>query len=405
MVSRTQNHEVCVTQSTGEYCETGEIFSLLHRGAAHPHGRYAGGVSETQFDVAVINERLRDFVSQTRSVGAYESAEADRFLDAGESAIAGGKRLRARFVHAAWLAVTDAPTPPPQAVLDACAAVEVFQAAALVHDDLIDNSDTRRGAPAAHRALEHTHRKNNWLGDAEAFGRSAAILLGDLLIAWSDDLFEQGLATCDDAVARRNARALYARMRRDVTVGQFMDLSAEVAWAKYPESEHAVRALKIAEMKSARYSIADPLALGAALGGANENQRASLEAFGLPLGIAFQLRDDMLGVFGDESETGKPSGDDVREGKRTALIAWAREELSPTGRDELDALLGNRELTATELHRARWLINNTSAPARAEALIAENLAAAHDALARAEISDASRTVLEALADASVKRIA
>ncbi len=348
---------------------------------------------------------LDEFVASLQSQGAYGSREADLFVDAARRALVGGKRLRARFVFAAWLAVAEPGTPVPPAVLDAGGAVEIFQAAALVHDDLIDNSDTRRGAPASHRALEATHTQYAWLGDAETFGRSAAILLGDLLVAWSDDLFERGLASCPEHERRRDAREVYARMRRDVTVGQFMDLAGEAAWAHYPDAEQADRALTIAEMKSARYSIVNPLELGAALGGATPEQRSSLESFGLPLGIAFQLRDDLLGVFGDEAETGKPSGDDVREGKRTALIAWAREELQPDARAQLDALLGKRDLSTTELETARALINETSAPAKTEALIESNRAAATTALASAHITDAGRALLEQLAEASVKRSA
>lgn len=357
------------------------------------------------FDPHAIDEALDSFVDAVRVSGAGDSAEAALFIDAGRRALVGGKRLRARFLCAAWQAIAPEGEALPSSVIDAGAAVEVFQAAALVHDDLIDNSDTRRGAPAAHKALEAQHATRAWLGDAAAFGRSAAILLGDLLVAWSDDLFERALDACDDREVRRAAREVYARMRRDVTVGQFMDLAGEAAWAHYPDAEQAARALTIAEMKSARYSIVNPLEIGAALGGATTAQSQNLEAFGLPLGIAFQLRDDLLGVFGDEAHTGKPSGDDVREGKRTALIAWAREGLGERQRTELDALLGKRDLSPDELEHARALIGSTNAPARTEALIAENLAAAQTALARATITDAGRAALETLAEASVKRSA
>ena len=212
----------------------------------------------------------------------------------------------------------------PTTVLTAAAALEVFHAAALVHDDVIDNSDTRRGRPAAHRALEASHRARAWAGDAAAFGRSGAVLLGDLLVAWSDDLLEEGLATAsvDRAAA---ARTEYGIMRREVTIGQFLDIAEESAYVSEPDEMHAERALRVASLKSARYSIQQPLAIGAALAGADAAQQAALAAFGHPVGMAFQLRDDVLGVFGDEAATGKPSGDDLREGKRTVLVAYARE--------------------------------------------------------------------------------
>ncbi|MGA7148176.1 MAG: polyprenyl synthetase family protein, partial [Microbacterium sp.] len=298
-----------------------------------------------------ISQRLDTFVSAQRAHAASLGPEAVLLVEAASSAVTGGKRLRGRFCVAGWSAVEEASrssSPPPESVVTAAAALEVFHAAALVHDDVIDNSDTRRGRPAAHRALEGSHRDARWAGDAAAFGRSAAILLGDLLVAWSADLFEEGLAAAPPAAAS-SARSEYSLMRREVTIGQFLDIAEESAFATEPDSRHAERALRVASLKSARYSIQQPLAIGAALAGADAAQAAALAAFGHPVGMAFQLRDDVLGVFGDERETGKPAGDDLREGKRTVLIAYAREALAPSARRIVDEMLGDPELEAAQI--------------------------------------------------------
>jgi geranylgeranyl diphosphate synthase type I len=292
----------------------------------------------------------------------------------------------------------DAPDP----VVAAAAALEVFHAAALVHDDLIDNSDTRRGRPAAHRALEAGHRDSGWRGDADAFGRSGAILLGDLLVAWSDDLLEEGLAQTSPVRAAA-ARREYALMRREVTLGQFLDIAEESAFVTEPDDRHAERALRVASFKSARYSVQQPLAIGAALAGADAAQAAALAAFGHPLGMAFQLRDDVLGVFGDEAATGKPSGDDLREGKRTVLIAYAREALAPGARRIVDELIGDPDLDAEQIASLQQTIVETGALDRIERLIADYAHEADRALSGARLGNAAVAELRDLAHAATVR--
>ena len=222
--------------------------------------------------------------------------DAMLLIDAAAQSLRGGKRLRAAFCYWGWRAVIDgnagAPASPataPGALRDAdaereiisvAASLEIFQSAALVHDDIIDNSDTRRGQPASHRALEARHGANGWAGDGDAFGRAAALLLGDLLVAWSDDLLEQGLEGHTDAAARRRTRHEYAAMRRDVTLGQFLDIAEESAFAVSPGEEHLARALRVATYKSARYSVQQPLTIGAALAGGTEAQLEALASFG-----------------------------------------------------------------------------------------------------------------------------
>ncbi|KJL42502.1 polyprenyl synthetase family protein [Microbacterium trichothecenolyticum] len=345
------------------------------------------------------------FVSAQRGGVADAGPEAARFVAAGAEAVTGGKRLRGRFCLSGWRAVEEAAGPagePPAAVIAAAASLEVFHAAALVHDDLIDNSDTRRGRPSAHRALEAGHRGSGWLGDPDAFGRSGAILLGDLLVAWSDDLLEEGLAETS-AERAAAARGQYALMRREVTLGQFLDVAEESAFASEPDDRHAERALRVASFKSARYSVQQPLAIGAALAGADAAQTAALAAFGHPLGMAFQLRDDVLGVFGDEAATGKPSGDDLREGKRTVLIAYAREALAPTARRIVDELVGDPDLDADQVASLQRTIVDTGALDRVERLIADYAHEADRALSGARLGNAAVGELRDLARAATVR--
>lgn len=352
-----------------------------------------------------VSQRLDEFLSAQGAATAEFGDEARLFVEAGSAALAGGKRLRARFCIAGWRAVEEASrrasVVPPE-VICAAASLEIFHAAALVHDDIVDSSDTRRGRPSAHRALEASHRAAGWAGDPSSFGRSAAILLGDLLVAWSDDLFEDGLAGASASRAR-DARRAYATMRREVTIGQFLDVAEESAFGSAPDERHADRALRVASLKSARYSIQQPLLIGAALAGADAAQTAALAAFGHPVGMAFQLRDDVLGVFGDESATGKPSGDDVREGKRTVLVAYAREALPASARRILDELVGDPELDAAQVASVQRTMVDTGALDRVEDLIADYARQAERSLSGARLGNAAVGELRDLARAATMR--
>ncbi|SJN19552.1 Geranylgeranyl diphosphate synthase [Microbacterium esteraromaticum] len=349
-----------------------------------------------------VAARLDLFLDRIRASSDEYGPDAVLFLDAAADTLSGGKRLRARFCHAGWRSASPLGDEPGDALWGLCAALEVFQSAALVHDDIIDNSDTRRGRPASHRALEAAHRRASWHGDAEAFGRSAAVLLGDLLVAWSDDLLEEALFEHPQAPP---TRAEYARMRRDVTVGQMLDIAEESAWSVSPPAALLERALRVASLKSARYSIEEPLVLGATLAGADAAQLAALRAFGHPVGMAFQLRDDVLGVFGDPAVTGKPAGDDLREGKRTALIAIARERLEPAMRTELDARIGDADLSGSAVESLQQLIEGTGAVTTVEEMIAAYTVQAEQALRTAGLEPAVTAELQQLAAAAVSRSA
>ena len=352
-----------------------------------------------------VSVRLDRFLSRMRAESEGYGPDGRVLIDAAARTLTGGKRLRARFCHAGWTAVAraaDRNAVEPEALWGLCAALEVFQAAALVHDDLIDNSDTRRGRPAAHRALAQEHVAAGWSGDPDAFGRASAILLGDLLVAWSDDLLEEALASLPQAPA---VRAEYARMRRDVTVGQFLDVAEESAWSASPLAEHADRALRVVSFKSARYSVEQPLLLGALLAEADAGQQEALHRFGFPLGMAFQLRDDVLGVFGDAAVTGKPSGGDLREGKRTVLVAFTRERLGAPARAVLDELLGDPDLSDAQVDSLQATVRDSGALDRVEALIADYALAADRALSGARLDNAAVGALRDLARAATTRVA
>lgn len=352
-----------------------------------------------------VTTRLDRFLAGLQSESAEYGPDAALFLDAAGQTLQGGKRLRARFCHAGWQSVArfaDRNASADDDVWDLCSALEIFQSAALVHDDLIDNSDTRRGRPSAHRALQIRHGERAWAGDAAAFGRSAAILLGDLLISWSDDLLETALAGHPHAAA---VRGIYARMRRDVTVGQFLDIAEESAWRVSADAEHAERALRVVSLKSARYSIEQPLALGASLAGADADQLEALRAFGHPMGMAFQLRDDLLGVFGDASVTGKPAGDDLREGKRTVLVALTRDRVGSSARRLFDDLLGDPELDAEQIAAMQATIADSGAEERVEEMIQAYATEADRALSGARLDNASVSELRDLGRAATVRTA
>ncbi len=362
-----------------------------------------GVVSSSSPVPDAVAAHLDRFLARMRDESTEYGPDAASFLSVAAATLDGGKRLRARFCHAGWRAVArfhDRDATESDTLWDICTALEIFQSAALVHDDLIDNSDTRRGRPAAHRALEASHRAAGWSGDAEAFGRASAILLGDLLVAWSDDLLESALEGQPQALT---VRSEYARMRRDVTTGQFLGIAEESAWSVNDGGLHAERALRVASLKSARYSIEQPLVLGGAFGGADADQMAALRRFGHPVGMAFQLRDDVLGVFGDASVTGKPAGDDLREGKRTVLIALTRQTLDASARNLLDEMLGDTELTPQQVSFLQATITDSGALEQVEAMIADYAREADRALSGARLDNAAVGELRELARAATVR--
>lgn len=333
---------------------------------------------------------------------AHVGAEASDVVEAASALLTGGKRLRAAFCVAGWTACGG---PPPltadSPVIAAGAALEYFQAAALVHDDVIDGSQTRRGLPAAHRRFARLHADRAWTGSADRFGESTAILLGDLLLAFS---FREMAAAARDVATGFRALEVYDLMVAEVTLGQYLDVLAQSApWAEDPA--HALdRAERIVRAKSARYSVEHPLVLGAALAGGSDDRLAACSRFGLPVGEAFQLRDDVLGVFGDPEVTGKPAGDDIREGKRTVLVTLALERATPAQRQVLRRSLGCADLATDALDGARAVLVETGALAAVEARIAALAEEGAAALALAGLDDGAVTMLTDLADLAIHRV-
>lgn len=369
-------------------------------------------VAESTRLVDLVQQNIDEYLSSRAPQLAQIAPELAPFVDFSRKLLAGGKRFRALFCYWGWQAVAaddlfdDAPASDSfDAVILAATALEVFHAAALVHDDIMDNSDTRRGMPAAHRRFEALHRESNWLGSAPQFGKSSALLLGDLLLSWSDEIFADGLSKLSDLRARIAARSEFNLMRTEVTVGQYLDILEENAWARQPEAELLPRAHRVIVYKSAKYSVEAPLAIGASLGGGSLAQLSALREFGLPLGVAFQLRDDVLGVFGDPALTGKPSGDDLREGKRTVLIALAREKLPANARRLLDELLGDPDLSDQQVELLQNTITESGALDALEAVIEQNTREALAAISDAPISRSARAQLTALADTVIRRTA
>jgi geranylgeranyl diphosphate synthase, type I len=339
---------------------------------------------------AVLEEFLDEMADRLAPLGP----DAARLLAAGRAAVSGGKRFRAAFCYWGFRALQPDDGDEPS-LLRACAALELLHASALVHDDLMDASDTRRGRPAVHRGFEAEHRGDGWRGDPEQYGAAAAILLGDLLLTWSEELLRRCGLPLERVAA---AMGVFDLCRTEVITGQFLDVSVQARGRADVDA-----AMTVLRYKSAKYSIERPLHIGAALAGATDAQLADLSAYGLPLGEAFQLRDDLLGVFGDAETTGKPAGDDLEEGKRTVLVALALDAAPEADATLLDASLGTR-LDGELLAELRRIIDAAGAHTQVESVIEELVQVSLDALERASVSDESRLVLRELAAAATDRV-
>ena len=337
-----------------------------------------------------VRKHLDDFIAiqVPRLDGVGE--DLDVFTEALTDLMNGGKRLRPAFCYWGWRAAGGADT---ENAVKAATALELLQACALVHDDVMDGSDTRRGLPAAHRRFAALHRGNQWLGSPEDFGLGAAILLGDLCLSWADELLMSSGLPVDRLMA---AKPLYDEMRTELMAGQYLDLLEQARGGGSIE-----RAERVIRFKSAKYTIERPLHLGVLLAGGSPELLTTFTDYGLPLGEAFQLRDDVLGVFGDPSETGKPAGDDLREGKRTVLIAKALETASPSQASKIRRHLGDPHLDADGVALLREILTETGALDAVEARITELTANAQAAIV--DVTNPARDVLSDLITAATAR--
>lgn len=345
---------------------------------------------------SALDASLAGFLDGQQALLAPLGTDAERLLAEARVATAGGKRFRAAFCWWGYRAVSPAPSAAEEAaLLRACGSLELLHASALAHDDLMDASDTRRGRPATHRALEAEHRDAGWRGDPVQYGAAGAILLGDLLQAWADELLRRcglGWPVVGPALE------VFDLCRTEVIAGQFLDVSVQARGAADVET-----AMTVLRYKSAKYSIERPLHVGAALAGAGPDVLRALSAYGLPLGEAFQLRDDLLGVFGDPATTGKPAGDDLVEGKRTVLVALALQTAPRPDAALLDGALG-KPLTEAEVDVLRQVIVDSGARDQVEALIAELGEIAVAALDGAGFDAGAVEVLRGLAGAVTQRV-
>jgi geranylgeranyl diphosphate synthase type I len=264
----------------------------------------------------------------------------------------------------------------------------------------MDDSDTRRGRAAAHRSFADLHLSQGWAGPAEPFGHSVAILLGDLALIASERVFDSARLA---PRVRSATREVFDRMRTEVIAGQYLDVLTQALPWDHSAASDEDRARAVIRYKSARYSVEHPLALGAALAAADDDAVAACRVIGLPLGEAFQLRDDLLGVFGDPATTGKPAGDDLRQGKRTVLVSRALSLADGQDRARLTQALGRRDLTDDDVARLRSLLDRTGAVAQVEHLIDTLAGPALQALSDADLAEPGRSMLVRLGRAAVDR--
>lgn len=346
-----------------------------------------------------------------RELAAFLAGKAEhargldpRFANAVDSLIdfvlAGGKRLRPTFAWWGWRGAGGSPEGPvARAVLRAVSSLELIHACALVHDDLMDDSLTRRGAATVHVDFTARHRAAGWLGAPERFGSAAAILLGDLALAWADDML-RGAGLRPDQL--RRGHAVWQPMRTELLAGQYLDVLTQACGDETPEA-----ALRIDRYKTAAYTVERPLHLGAAIGNATAALVDAYRRFGTDIGVAFQLRDDLLGLFGDPGITGKPAGDDLREGKRTLLLACglraAEEQGRSTAADLMRAAIGNPQVAEDTVTAVRELLVDLGAVAAVERRIAELTDSALASLRAAELAEPATTRLTELAEQATKR--
>ncbi|MFK4071892.1 polyprenyl synthetase family protein [Streptomyces sp. NPDC029674] len=336
-----------------------------------------------------VDSALREFFTHRRAEAeAISPAYAAAVAELESYVLRGGKRVRPTFAWLGWLGAGGREDDPAAgAVLRTCAALELLHASALIHDDVIDAAPTRRGAAAAHIMFADRHRAQCWSGDPHLYGTGAAILIGDLAQGWADDMIRtSGLP----GPAQQRIAPVWSALRTEVLCGQLLDLNAEAAAAEDVETP-----LLVDHYKTASYTVERPLHIGAAIAGADGELIAAYRTFGLDIGIAFQLRDDLLGVFGTPQDTGKPSGGDLIQGKRTVLFAAAlryADERDPAAAKFLRTRIGT-DISDRELARMRAIITDVGAVAHVERDIT---ARTRRALAALEASGAGARAKERL---------
>ncbi len=380
--------------------------------AGDAHDARAGTAAARRMDLdglrGMVQDQLDAVLAHHGSLLAAVGDDGGGLVEPIAQLVRGGKRLRAAFAYWGFLGAGGEPEDVggDDALVSLPTSLELFQAAALIHDDLMDASDTRRGQPAVHRQFASLHRVHGWMGDDAHFGAAGAILAGDLCLTWSDAALAGG-GLPPDALAR--VRPVFDEMRTQLMAGQYLDMLTQAMpfdLAGEEAFEAAIaRSRRVICFKSAKYSVEHPLLMGAALADAPEALLASYSDYGLALGEAFQLRDDVLGVYGDPLATGKPAGDDLREGKRTVLVLLALQAADSAAAAALRAGIGDPVLDGAGVERLRTIIEETGALASVEHMIDDAVARSREALDHSEVTDEAATALGGLIDAATARTA
>jgi geranylgeranyl diphosphate synthase type I len=326
-----------------------------------------------------LETELDDFLrGRIESAAAFGESTRELTEPLREFVGRGGKRLRPALVHFACRAAGG-----ERKDLSVEMAVELLHTYLLIHDDIMDRAESRRGGISAHRHFEGHHRTSGWHGSAERHGEAAAILLGDLASSYATGLFLSSSANPrhDGRVSR-----CFSEMCSEVVVGQYLEITA-------PQRADLVRddLLSILRLKSGRYSVERPIQLGALLGSAPDDLLDALSRYGLALGEAFQLQDDLLGVFGNREEVGKPVGGDLSEGKRTILVSLSLDRASESEREAIVACLQRENPPGDEIDRVQEIIERVGARRTVEDMVGERL----------ERSAAELETMELLADGRI----
>ncbi|MCD0448644.1 polyprenyl synthetase family protein [Actinocorallia sp. API 0066] len=313
--------------------------------------------AESAVAPTAVDAALRGFFAERRAEAEHLGQDlTDTIAELEDYVLGGGKRIRPLVAWLGWIGAGGDPAGPvAPAVLRACAGFELLHVSGLIHDDIIDASLTRRGRPAAHVTFAERHRSRRYSGDPAAYGTGAAILIGDVALVWADYMIRTSGLPAD---VQAGLGQVWSAVRSEVLYGQLLDLNNQAS-----EAEDVESALRVNRYKTASYTVQRPLQFGAVLAGANADLVAAYRAFGADIGMAFQLRDDLLGVFGDPEVTGKPSGDDLREGKRTVLLATAlrrADEHDPGAAAFLREKVGT-DLSQDELARVRGVLLDVGA--------------------------------------------
>ena len=339
-----------------------------------------------------VVDSLGQFV-RTRCAEDLASTGVDIARDVLNQFIGGGKCLRSTFMYLGWRCGAE----PDEAALRASASLELIQAFALLQDDVMDASDLRRGKPSAHTQFERWHRERDMPGSAARFGESAAILLGDMCLVWAEQMLRSSGVR---AAALERVWPRYDQMRTELAVGQLSDLVNVTS--QLPTLEQA---LDIAARKSGNYTVRRPLEIGAAMAGSDERSLWLLGRYGTAVGEAFQLRDDLLGVFGTTAVTGKPAGADMRERKATSVAVAAHHLADAPTRRQLAEVMNADHLDEADAERWRTMLVATGAVNRIEEMITERVATAMDLVYRLRVDEEVQSALASMVTACTARAA